>query len=351
MSHPVELAVSSQAKQLYANSEVIDLHLDSFIWTRIFGYDLHRRNHEGLHPLVSKVLGPRFCGQTDFPRAIDAGFTGGIWVITTNPFKPRILRERAFEKNLPALKALMAGYDAKEGIEFVRTEADYRAARSAGRHGAFIGVQGGNALSLSSLERHARDISRITLVHLTDSDLGTTSAPSPLRRNKAPLSKFGHEYIEVMNANKVLVDLAHISREGFDMAVAAHDPSIPFVVTHTGVAGVYEHWRNLTDKQVRAVADSGGVIGVMFQKSFLGKRNVGVRTVVDHLEHIIDLVGPDVPAIGSDYDGAISPPKGLETPAYLPRVVDEMLRRNIPHTTIEKTLAENFLRVVKTVRG
>src|SRR5690606_34177896 len=103
--------------------------------------------------------------------------------------------------------------------------------------------------------------------------------------------------------------------------------------------------------QLRAIAESGGTVGVMYQKSFLGKGEVTVRTVVDHLEHIVKTVGEDHASLGSDWDGAISPPADLATPEMLPNLVHEMLRRSWSPARIRKILGGNFLRAVALLRG
>ncbi|MEM9074116.1 MAG: membrane dipeptidase [Myxococcota bacterium] len=341
-----ELGVSRDATALYASSEVIDLHIDSFIWTRIFRYDLHRKHGAG-------IFGRRFYSQVDMPRTLEAGLTGATWVITTNPAKPSRWRRDAFFQNLARLKELIGQVD--EQFAIVRTRAEYDAARAAGRHGAFLGIQGGNCLDydLSDIERiPPGDILRCTVVHLTTSSLGQTSAPLPRKVTRWDgLTDKGREMVQRLNAAKIFVDLAHISRRAFFDAVAAHDRSQPLMVTHTGIAGVYEHWRNLTDEQLRAVAETGGCIGVMFQDNFLGRSDVDANTVVDHLAHICDVVGEDFAALGSDYDGAITPPADLPTPFAMPRLVQCMLDRGWSDERIRKILGLNFLRVVEALRG
>lgn len=341
-----KLGTSREAVELYAQSDVIDLHIDSFIWTRIFGYDLLRKHGMGL-------LGGRFYSQTDLPRALEAGLTGATWIITTNPFKPSRWRRDAFFQNLSELKAILA--DARDDVVHVRNRAEYEAARAAGKHGAFLGIQGGNCLDYD-LDDVARipdgDILRCTVIHLTTSTLGQTSAPLPRRVTRRDgLTDKGREFVQRLNAAKIFVDLAHISRKAFFDAVAVHDKTQPLMVTHTGIAGVYEHWRNLTDEQLRVIADSGGTIGVMFQHDFLTSGTATVGTVVDHLEHIVNVVGEDHASLGSDYDGAIVPPSDIPTPFEMPRIVDEMLSRGWSADRIQKILALNFLRVVEELRG
>jgi membrane dipeptidase len=340
-----ELGVSREAIDVYRASDVLDLHLDTFIWNRVFGYDLRRRHRHGL-------LGRHFYGQVDFPRIREAGITGGTWVITTNPFRPRAGRPETFVANLAKLRAIFASVP--DDFAVVRNAAEYRAARAEGKHGAFIGIQGGNALDrdVGCLDLIPDDcVLRITLVHLSSSTLGVTSSPAAGRRKDEGLSDLGRDYVRRLDEKKIFLDLAHINRAGFFDALAVHDKSLPVMVTHTGVSGVHPHWRNVDDEQLRAVADLGGTIGVMYQESFLGRPPCSVETVVDHLEHIVKTVGEDHASLGSDWDGAISPPRGLESCLGLPRVADAMLRRGFSGERVGKILGGNFLRTVEALRG
>lgn len=338
------LGISREAAELYLASDVIDLHVDSFIWVRIFGYDLGRRHGRGL-------FGGRFYSQVDFPRLLDARITGATWIITTNPFRTALGRERAFFANLERLSGILQN----DNMRAVRTAAEYRAARAAGLHGAFIGVQGGNALDhdLSAFDRLPdRSVLRITLVHLSSSRIGVTSSPLRMFRSNQGLSPFGRDYVKTLNDKKIFVDLAHISRPGFFDAVEVHDRSQPLIVTHTGVCGVHPHWRNLDDNQLKAIADTGGVIGVIYETRFLGDGMSGrAETVVRHLEHIVRTVGADHAALGSDWDGSIITPRDMPTCSELPRLVHIMLERRWKPDDVQKVLGKNFLRAVEMLRG
>jgi membrane dipeptidase len=341
-----ELGISREAVELYLASDVIDLHLDSFIWKRIFGYDLRKRHGTG--PLAAN-----FFYQVDFPRVREARMTGGTWVITTNPWRPARSRPEALLENLRRFQGIFESVP--EDFQVVRNVAEYRKAVESDRHAAFFGIQGGNALDrdLGCLDLIPDDlVLRITLVHLSTSRIGTTSAPTGGRRGQG-LTGFGRDYVRRLDEKRILVDLAHINREGFFDAVGAHDPSLPLIVTHTGVSSVTPHWRNVDDEQLRAVADTGGTIGVMYQSSFLGDRSWKGRaeSVVRHLEHIVATVGEDHASLGSDWDGAISPPRDLKTPLELPRLVELMLRRGLSPGAVQKILGRNFLRVVEAIRG
>ena len=341
-----ELGVSREAAEIVIASDVIDLHVDTFIWTRIFGYSIARRHGTG-------PFGARFLGQADLPRLVEGGVTGATWVVTTNPFRTARGRERAFFANLERITADLA---ASGMAAIARNVAEYRDARSRGIHAAFVGVQGANALDhdLSAWERIPGGlVSRATLVHLTSSSLGGTSSPLRLGRRDAGLTPRGHELVERLDALRIFVDLAHVSRRGFRDAVLVHDRSLPLVVTHTGVTGAHDHWRNLDDDQIRAIAGSGGTIGIMYQTSFLGGGLLsgGAELVVRHLEHVIRVAGEDHASLGSDWDGMIVTPRDMPTCLELPRLVDLLLQRGHSAERIGKILGGNYLRALTALRG
>ncbi len=340
------LGISAEAAQLYLQSDVIDLHVDSFIWTRLLGYDLRRRHGRGL-------LGARYYSQVDFPRMRAAQVSGALWSITTNPLRGAAGRARAFARNLDAFSALCAS--AADQVAVVQDVAGYRAARAAGKHAVWVAVQGGNALDRDpdALQQLADGrVVAVTLIHLSRSRLGGSS--SPLDRARGGLSAEGHAYVERLNAMRVFVDLAHINRRGFFDAVQAHDRSQPLLVSHTGVNGAFRSWRNIDDEQLRAVADTGGVVGVIFHGGYLGGSYLGggrAEQIVDHLAHIVRVVGEDHAALGSDWDGAIITPRDMPTCLELPRLAQHMLDRGFSPQRVQKILGGNFLRALQALRG
>lgn len=338
------LGVSKEAVDLTLASDVIDLHVDTFIWTRIFGYELTRRHGTGL-------LGASFYGHADLPRLREGQLSGALLVITTNPARRRSSRAGVFFRNLARLKAILAS--CPDDVALVRTAAEYRTARAAGKLAAWIGVQGGNAFDgdPDALDRiDGGDVIRITLVHLTSSSLGRTSAPGG---GDAGLTDAGRDMVRRMNARRVLVDLAHVNRRGFFDALEVHDRALPAIVTHTGVCGVHPHWRNIDDEQVKAIAALGGTVGIMYEATFLGDPKWGGRAsrIVDHVAHVLQVAGDDFASLGSDWDGAIVTPRDMRTCLELPRLVQIMLDRRWSPERIGKVLGGNWLRVVGLARG
>ena len=339
------LGISVDAVALTRTADVVDLHLDTFIPVRLYGYDPARRHGLGL-------FGGRFFGHVDLPRAAGAGLTGAMWSITTNPFRSAGGRWRTFERNLERLQTWVAQ---QPQLAQVRTRAEYDKARELCKHACMIAVQGGNCFdaapdSVASAKDHA--VVRVTLVHLTSSRLGTTSTPLPSWRRHKGLTTEGKDLVRALNAERVFVDLAHIHPDGFWDAVDVHDKTQPLIDTHTGVKGVTPGWRNLDDEQLKAIADTGGTIGVIFAEHFLRGRHGhrDGRMVLAHLQHIIDVVGDDHASIGSDYDGAIVPPSDLRTGEAYPRLVQHMLDAGWSDTRIKKILGGNFLRAFGALR-
>lgn len=339
-----ELGISKEAIELYLESEVIDLHVDSFIWHRLFGRDITRRHGKG-------IFGGRFFGQADLPRLREAEIGGATWVITTNPVREGTDRVETLLRNVNALLRTFEGVS--NDVMIARTASDYEAARRANKHAAFVGIQGGNAFDEEpeALDRCPPGLLlRITLVHLTSSRLGGTS--SPLGAD-AGIGRDGASFVERLDERRIFVDLAHAGRRSFWDAVEAHDATLPLLVTHTGVSGVHRHWRNIDDDQLRAVAKTGGVVGIMYHAPFLGDGLFSGRaeTVVRHLEHVRDVAGEDAPALGSDWDGAIVTPRDMPTCLELPRLVETMLRRGWRPDSVKKALGANFLRALREMRG
>jgi membrane dipeptidase len=341
------LGISREAVDLYLASDVIDLHVDSFIWHRLLGRNpLERQLSLPLLPGIA-------LGHADLPRLREAGVSGATWIVTTNPLREPADRVRVFLDNMARIEALLAS--APGEVALVTNAAEYRAARESGRHAAFLGVQGGNAFDadLSALDRlRPGALLLVTLMHLTRSELGAQSAPFP-KLDGDGLGSRGAELVRLLDERRIFVDLAHASPKTFWDALSVHDRSRPAIVSHTGVSGVHRHWRNLDDRQLRAVAATGGIVGIIYHSAYLGDPLFRGRaeTIVRHLEYVRDTAGEDVPALGSDWDGFIVTPRDLPTCLELPRLVEHMLRRGWRAEAVTKALGANFLRTLRELRG
>jgi membrane dipeptidase len=336
-----DVGVSREAVELAWSSEVVDLHVESFIPARLYRYDLHAR-HSYRFPLMGNLF-----GHLDLPRALGGGLTGAMWSISTNIARRSSRRTDVFAENVAQLKALL---EKSPDVTIVTNAREWAAARARGQHAALMVVQGGNAFESRALANPQGLITRVTVVHLSSSVLGATSSPA---RGKADagLTDRGREFVRWLDAERIFVDLAHASPRAFWDAVEVHDRDKPLIVTHTGIADVHAMWRNIDGKQVRAVADSGGVVAVMFHHPFLGPRVRDGRAVIAHLEAAIAAGGEDCAALGSDYDGFILPPADLQDGGVgFYRLVEYMLERRWTETRIRKVLGQNFVQSFARLR-
>ena len=325
-----------EAQALHGEHPAIDLHADTLMWTRWLGYDLHAR-HEP--PLWRSAFG----GHVDLPRMRDGGMGAQFFGLVSLPLAQRMKGlARVIHDQIDALGEAIARHP--KDLRLVRTAAEIEAARRDGALGALLGIEGAHALEgdLANLDAFARrGVRYLGLLHFSANEAGFP-AYGRGRRDAEGLTAFGRDLVRRCEAAGVLVDLAHVNRRGFlDACAIATKPPI---VSHTGVLGAFEHWRNVDDDQLRAVADKGGVIGVIFCPRYVG--GDGLEPVVRHVKHILDVVGEDTPALGSDWDGFIVPTRQLADPRGLPLLTDALLAAGIAPRTIAKILRDNVMRVL-----
>jgi membrane dipeptidase len=306
------------------------------MWSRWLGYDMLVR-HEP--PLWRAALG----GHVDVPRMRDGGLGAQFFSLVSLPISRTAGGlSRAIEEQIDVLgEAIARG---PGDLRLVRTAAELDACRKDGVLGALLGIEGAHALEgdLDRVETFAgRGVRYMGLLHFSANDAGCP-AYGRGRRDEQGLTPWGHELVRRCEGCGVIVDLAHINRRGF--LDACETATRPIIVSHTGVLGAFEHWRNIGDDQLRAVAEKGGVVGVVFYPRYLG--GPGLEPVVKHLLHIIDVVGEDTPALGSDWDGFIIPTRELSDPGGLPLLTDALLAARIPPRIIEKILRLNVMRLL-----
>jgi membrane dipeptidase len=327
-----------EARAFHAETCVIDLHADTAKLMDKLDYDVHARHDRPL---------PRFMntfGHVDLPRMRDGGVAAQFFSFWTMP-RPERGCEAGVHSQLDALDRAIER--APADLIWTRTGADVRAAKARGAIAALGGIEGGQALEgkLDAIEPFARrGVRYLGLLHFSANALGR-----PARGWGADpalgLTDFGRDAIRECERCGVIVDLAHVNRRGFFEALEL--ATLPVFVSHTGVNGVHPHWRNIDDEQLRAVARGGGCIGIIFARRFLGAASVDA--VVDHILHVIAVAGEDAPALGSDFDGAVVPPTGLEDVAALPNLTVALAARGVAPRVLEKILGGNALRVLDAV--
>jgi membrane dipeptidase len=327
-----------EARALHAECCVLDLHADTAKLMDKLGYDLAAR-HERPMPRRANLI-----GHVDLPRMRDGGLAGQFFSFWTAPYPERGCA-RSVADQLDAIDGAIAKHPSE--LAWTRTGADVRAAKAAGQIAALGGIEGGQALEgeLAPIEAFSRrGVRYLGLLHFSANAIGRPAKGRGAEPAEG-LTGFGRDVVRECERCGVIVDLAHINRRGFFDALEL--ATQPPMVSHTGVLGVHPHWRNVDDDQLRAVADKGGCVGVIFARRYLG--SASIDAVVDHLLHIIDVAGDDLPALGSDFDGFVVPPEGLEDVAALPNLTVALSRRGVAPRVLEKILGGNVLRVLDAV--
>jgi len=162
------------------------------------------------------------------------------------------------------------------------------------------------------------------------------------------LTPFGREVVKEMNRLGMLIDLSHISKTGFWDVLEC--TSAPVIVSHSNAQRLCAHRRNLTDKQIMAVKDNGGVIGINLYPEFLNNsKEATIKDIINHIEYIASLAGPDHIGLGADFDGVESLPEGINGVQDIIKIIDELSKLNYSSQDIEKFAGGNFLRVIKEV--
>jgi microsomal dipeptidase-like Zn-dependent dipeptidase len=320
-----------EALRIHREAIVIDLHVDSLLWPRNLN-----RSGQG--------------GHVDFPRMKQGGLDAVAFTTATRFFGVAGLK--AFHDLWPPASwfsprgrylhqlSCMRQFiqSSNEGARLATTPDAIRRNHREGVLSVFHGIEGAHALGTDvSLVREAARSGVIFIgpVHLSGNEYGGTST---LGSNQ-DLSDLGRTLIRKMNQERVLVDLAHASPKAFDTAVAL--TTLPPLVSHAGARAVHDTWRNLSDEQIRAVAERRGVIGVMLSPPALAQPDL--REALEHLEHIINVGGEGVGAIGSDFDGYVKPPIDA---TGLVQLTELMLRKGWSEARINKILGGNVLRIL-----
>ncbi len=233
-------------------------------------------------------------------------------------------------------------------IAFAGNLEDFDRNAANGLMSAFLTIEDGGALlGEDYLLRSAYELGvrLITLTWNYENALGFPNA-IPEHREKG-LKKRGRETVELMNKLGMIVDVSHLSDGGFrDVAEISRRP---FIASHSNAREICGHPRNLTDDMIRTIADRGGVIGLNFCPAFLNGGNNGrIEDMIKHLTHIKNIGGPEVLAMGSDFDG-IGGDLEVKDTGEFPLLLSAMEKAGFSPEEIELAARENARRVLGDV--
>ncbi|MBN1212032.1 MAG: dipeptidase [candidate division Zixibacteria bacterium] len=381
----MENTLKKEAVKLHRETLVADLHCDTIIQMKR-GYDFTRR-HKDYH--------------VDIPRLQEGGVDLQVFAASIIPSNPPDMPREKIIADLGFLQKKIA--ENPDTVSICLTAGEAESARAAGLIGVLLAVESGDALDNDPVNIdyfYERGVRLITVVHERSTGWGISWSD----KNPAfdSFNDLGRAMIARMNELGVIVDVSHCSRATFDGVLGA--ARAPVIASHSCVDALCHNGRNLTDDQIKEIANSGGLVGITFVSFFLSEEmgraskefweqypeeskimpqlflseldedekkkryerykplvekfekyiasvRPTVSTVVDHIDHAVKLVGVDFVGLGSDYDGMTFPPLGLEDCSGMPHITEELFHRGYAETEIRKILGGNFMRVFKQVCG
>ncbi|TCI85712.1 dipeptidase [Tenacibaculum sp. M341] len=338
--------VSNEAKILYNNLDFVgDLHCDALLWDR----DLSKENDYG---------------HVDFQRMSNSNVAFQAFTIVTKSPKGHNFEKtdgEAFD-NITLLSILqgqsvtnwfslfnramyqcnkLKGYARAYNDNFILIEKKddlltllKKRATNKKIIGGIIGLEGGHCLEgeiENFLKLYDNGVRMLGLSHFFDNKLGGSAHGI----EKGGITEFGKKVLGEMQKRNMILDIAHTSDKMISDIIKTYNG--PIVSSHTGVDGVIESYRNLSDEQLKLLAKKDALIGVAFFPGAIG--NDGIRGIVKTMKHVKELIGVEHVALGSDFDGSVTTPIDVTGYQY---IVEEMLQQNFSKREIEMIMGENL---------
>lgn len=371
-------------EELHQQALVIDTHADTLQLVLDEGLDLAAGSDKF---------------EIDLPKAKVGGLDALFFSIWVDPklYKGEQAVTRAFNL-IDALKSQAKRHP--DLIALATSPTDIVHSERAGKLAALMGVEGGHALNgkIENLYRLYDEGARyMTLTWSNTNEIGDSSGDlgSPTIKHHGGLTEFGQFVVREMNRLGMIVDISHVSDQTFYDALKI--TTKPVIASHSCARALCKHPRNLTDDMLQAVAENNGVVCINFyplflddgfkrqkqnvdgglesqyqsinaryaddpirasqecdrvQRQFLAKTDsVPYERIVDHIEYVIKVAGPDHVGLGSDFDGIPATPRGMRSAADLPKLTKELRNRGCGDEIIRKILGGNVMRVFREVVG
>ncbi len=320
-------------------------------------------------------------GQLDLPRAKTGGLAGGFFAAFTRtpgwdwkvhwrkmgpqgpvesggfdvPMARPVHQQKAINSVLAMMGTLFRLERMSEGeVEVVRTVQELRSAMDRGVLAAVAHMEGAEALTkdLSGLEMLYQAGLRSLGIVWSRSNIFGHGVPFtfPDSPDLGPgLTPAGKDLVRACNDMGIMVDLSHLNEKGFwDVASLS---KAPLVATHSAAHALCHSPRNLSDDQLKAIGESGGIVGVNFARNFVRKdglehKRTSVREIAKHVVYIAEKIGVDHVGLGSDFDGA-EMPQDMKDVAGLPKLLDALRKVGVHGKDLRKVAHRNWVRVLE----
>jgi membrane dipeptidase len=367
--------ISARARRIHFSSIVIDAHADT---PQRFFFDQFDMGHRDAD------------GCVDIPRLRAGGVSASVFALWV---PVEIAGPAATRRALDLLDSVERQVRRHPNdLILAASEKEIRAAREQNKIAILLGIEGGHAINndLQVLRQFAeRGVRYMTLTHNAATDWADSSNAAP-RHNG--LTDFGREVVREMNRLGMLVDVSHVSDQTFRDVMETS--LAPVIASHSCCRAICDVPRNMSDDLILALAARGGVMHVTFHAAFLSQIYVNAgramapenavreqaakekfgsneakkqiegqkvsdqliragklphvrwEKIIEHIDHVVRLVGADHVGLGSDFDGAFMP-EGLEDAAQFPRITEGLLGLGYNETDIANILGGNTLRVMR----
>ena len=315
-------------------------------------------------------------GHLDLPRARKGGFVGGMFAIFPPPVQgsgspidrmkggsytvplPAELGLADAQASTIAMASILLRLERAGGLSVCRSVAEIRAAIARDSLATVFHIEGCEAIDtdfrmLDLL--YAAGLRSLGIVWSRPNAFGHgVPFTFPSTPDTGPgLTDAGRELVRVCNERRILIDLSHLNEKGFwDVAELS---TAPLVATHSNAHSVCPHARNLTDRQLDAIRESRGMVGLNFATAFLrpdGSMNADtdLEVMIRHLDALIERLGEDGVGMGSDYDGA-TVPAAIKDVAGLPRLFEALRAHGYDDALLRKLGTENWFGVLERSWG
>ena len=348
---PPPYEASARARELHLTLEVVDLHADSLLW----GRDLLDRGTQGQvdipRLLEGNVALQVLAATTKSPRHLniernDDSTDDILFVAIGSGWPPATYRSLLARAVHLADRAAYLEEHGEGRFRLVRSRADlaaYRADRAAdrGMTAGLLAIEGAHALDGDPANVDVLFDAGYRMMspsHFFDNAFGGSAHGV----DKGGLTDAGRQMIARMERLGMVVDVSHASAATIDDVLAL--ATRPLLVSHTGVRGVADNARNLSDDQLRGIAATGGVIGIGFWDTATGGDDVA--SIARAIAYTADVAGVDHVALGSDFDGAVTVPIDA---TGLVQVTDALLELGWDEISVAKVMGANALRVLDEV--
>jgi len=239
----------------------------------------------------------------------------------------------------------------KDVIELAASYEKIKSIVADGKIAAILAIEGGEALEgkLSNLRIFYQ--LGVRLITLTWNQRNDIADGSDYLNSKRGLTSFGKNVVLEMNRLGMMIDVSHLSESGF-WDVLKHSRH-PVIASHSNCYQLCPHQRNLKDSQIRAIAEKGGLVGITYVPDFLRTENrkAVIDDVIQHIDHIVSLVGTDFIGLGSDFDGCLELPEGLEGADKVFQIKEQLMQKGYKREDIQKIMGKNFMNFFRRVTG